>query len=69
MEKEQFNNDLNPKLDITKKILAKVSSKKEDEAGEFIEAKIGIALIYELTESLVLTAFEKLKKKIEKERK
>ena len=64
MEKEQFNNDSNPKLDITKKILDKASSKKEDEAGEFVEAKIGIALIHDLAELLVSTAFEKVKKKL-----
>ena len=51
------------RLDITKKILAKASDKEKVEAGEFIEAKIDVAMIHDLTGPLALTSFEKLKKK------
>ena len=51
------------KLDITKKILAKASGRDKVEAGEFIEAKIDVAMIHDLTGPLALTSFEKLKKR------
>ncbi|MEM2914867.1 MAG: 3-isopropylmalate dehydratase large subunit [Candidatus Bathyarchaeia archaeon] len=51
------------KLDVTKKILAKASGREKVEAGEFIDAKIDIAMIHDLTGPLALTAFEKLKNK------
>ena len=50
-------------LPVTKKILAKASGKEYVESGEFVEAKVGMVMVNDLTGPLALDAFEKLKEK------
>ena len=50
-------------LPLTKKILAKASGKETVESGEFVEAKIDVVMVNDLTGPLAVDAFEKLKNK------
>ncbi|RLI01009.1 3-isopropylmalate dehydratase large subunit [Candidatus Bathyarchaeota archaeon] len=50
-------------LPLTKKILAKACGKSKVESGEFIEAKVDVVMINDLTGPLTIDAFEKFKVK------
>ena len=50
-------------LPLTKKILAKASGKETVESGEFVEAKIDVVMVNDLTGPLAVNAFKKLKNK------
>jgi len=51
---------LNDPMNITEKILAKASGKKEVSPGEIVEAKVDVAMVNDLTGPLTVKAFQKI---------
>ena len=47
-------------MNITEKILAKASEKKEVSPGEIVEAKVDIAMVNDITGPLAVKAFQRI---------